>query len=215
MFDDKLEQGRSRWTASMGVSVALHVVFLLALLHRAAPIFVAPSSVAHGNGKKSYHIVYMGSATAEEPETSDNSNIAMKAAPRKKHRETAQVNKPSGHNEIEEGDASDHSARAGTRYGSLMSGPALGHEVRPALPVVFPDPPVSRSELPPGFQGDVIVEVTIDEHGAIIEMKVLKSIGHAIDEKVLATLQNWRYTPATMDGIPIVSKHDVHFHFPG
>lgn len=199
----------------MGVSVALHFVFLMALLHRPAAIFVAPSSVAQGTGEKSYHIVYMASASASEAESSDDAKIALKAARRKKHRETAQVKKPIGRNETEEGEASDHWARAGTRYGSLMSGPALGHDVRPALPVVFPDPPVAKSELPEGFQGDVIVEVTIDEHGAIVEMKVLQSIGHEIDEKVLATLQTWRYTPATMDGVPVISKHDVHFHFPG
>jgi hypothetical protein len=31
---------------------------------------------------------------------------------------------------------------------------------------------------------------------------------------VMATLRNWQFRPATMDGVPVVSKHDVHFHFP-
>ena len=72
----------------------------------------------------------------------------------------------------------------------------------------------ARSELPPGVQGDVVVEVTIDARGNIIEKRILQRIGYGIDEKVLAALEGWRFTPATQDGVPIPSRHDVHFHFP-
>jgi protein TonB len=81
--------------------------------------------------------------------------------------------------------------------------------------VTFPDPHVSRSELPPGVAGDVVVEITIDEAGNIVNRKILQTIGYGIDEKVLATLENWRFRPATRFGMPIPSRQDVHFHFPG
>jgi protein TonB len=81
--------------------------------------------------------------------------------------------------------------------------------------VVFPDPPVARSEFPEGFQGDVIVEVTIDKQGNVVSLRLLHGIGQGIDDKVMATLRNWRYKPAMMDGEPIAEKHDVHFHYPG
>jgi TonB family protein len=105
-------------------------------------------------------------------------------------------------------------ARAGTPYGSLADGPTDGREIRPALPVAFVNPAVSRSELPPGVQGDVVVEVTIDARGNIVEKRILQRIGYGIDEKVLAALEGWRFTPATQDGVPIPSQHDIHFHFP-
>jgi hypothetical protein len=45
-------------------------------------------------------------------------------------------------------------------------------------------------------------------------MKILQSLQQDIDEKCLATLRNWRFRPASMDGIAISSRQDVHFHFP-
>ena len=105
-------------------------------------------------------------------------------------------------------------ARAGTPYGSLAEGPTDGREIRPALPVTFVNPDVSRSELPPGVQGDVVVEVTIDARGNVVAKRILQRIGYGIDEKVLAALEGWRFTPATQDGVPIPSQHDIHFHFP-
>jgi hypothetical protein len=48
----------------------------------------------------------------------------------------------------------------------------------------------------------------------VVESKLLKTIGYGIDQKVLATLQNWHFTPATQDGVAIPSQQDVYFHFP-
>jgi protein TonB len=83
-----------------------------------------------------------------------------------------------------------------------------------AYPTVFPDPPVARAELPPDLKGDVVIEVTIDSTGAVVETRIIQAIGHGIDEKVVATLRQWHFQPATLDGTPVASKHDVHFHFP-
>ena len=96
----------------------------------------------------------------------------------------------------------------------MIDGPITGHEVHVAYPVVYPDPPVARAELPRDLQGDVIIEVTIDSQGNVVEIRILQAIGHGIDEKIVATLRQWRYQPATLDGVPVASKHEVHFHFP-
>ena len=89
-----------------------------------------------------------------------------------------------------------------------------GSEIRPALPMVFPDPPVRRSEIPDGVVGSVIVEVTIDAQGKVVETRLLQGLGHGIEDKVIATLHNWRFRPATKDGVAIPSKQDVYFRFP-
>jgi protein TonB len=86
--------------------------------------------------------------------------------------------------------------------------------VHVAYPVIYPDPPVERSELPRDLIGDVVIEVTIDSQGNVVETKIVQAIGHGIDEKIEATLRRWRYAPATLDGTPVASRHDVHFHFP-
>ncbi len=89
-----------------------------------------------------------------------------------------------------------------------------GHDVKPAFPVVYPSPDLSQVDLPFGYQGEIVVEVTIERDGSVSDMKVIQSVGHGVDEKVLATVQKWRFRPAILDGSPIASKHDVHFHLP-
>jgi protein TonB len=58
------------------------------------------------------------------------------------------------------------------------------------------------------------VEVTIDEQGAVTETRLLQSLEPGIDERVVATVRNWRFKPATVDGVAISSRQDVHFHYP-
>ena len=93
-------------------------------------------------------------------------------------------------------DAPEITAHGGSPWGSRVPGtPLTGPAVMPALPQVFPDPPVSRADLPAGVEGDVIVEVTIDEQGNVTALKLTQGIGHGIDEKVLAILRQWRFPP--------------------
>lgn len=200
---------------SVPVSVVLHVALLALLLwYRPNPIFVTPSSLAMGNGAKSYRIVYFAPAGATtQPEPDERKSLLMaKAKAARKHKAQERQQQTNVANEI---DANNRDASAGSAYGTLFSGAYEGHDVRPAYPVVYPDPPVSRSDFPDGFQGDVIVEVTIDKVGKVIDLRLLHGVGRGIDEKIMATLRNWRYKPATMDGEPIAEKHDVHFHYPG
>ena len=67
---------------------------------------------------------------------------------------------------------------------------------------------------PSGVEGDVIVEVTIDAQGNVVEMKLLQGIGYDVEQKVLAVLQRWHFRPAMRDGVTIASQHIVHFHYP-
>lgn len=217
MFSSIGHDGRRRLHRTIGSSVAAHIALLVfVLLYRANPIFVTPSSLAMGNGDKSYRIVYFAPSGAtnqldpDEREPLLARNFKKKAAPKHKQQEVQQQA-----NVAEKLDANNKDANAGSAYGSLYSGPVDGHDVRPAYPVVFPDPPADRGDLPQGFQGDVIVEVTIDKVGNVIGLRLLQGVGRGIDEKVMATLRNWRYKPAMMDGEPIAEKHDVHFHYPG
>jgi protein TonB len=120
-------------------------------------------------------------------------------------------------NQISQGRASKQDVQgppAGSPFGSLVEGSAVGEEVKPALPIYGPQPEVAPYELPAGLQGDVVVEITIDAQGAVVQTSLVRGLGHGLDEKVLAVLQNWRFHPATRDGVAIPSRQDVYFHFP-
>lgn len=105
-----------------------------------------------------------------------------------------------------------HGAPAGFAYGTLSRGATFGDEVRPALPVTTVDPVTYPWELPEA-EGNVVVEVTIDEQGEIIGKTILRSMGPKLDEKVLAALESWHFHPATRNGVAIASKQDVVYHF--
>ena len=82
-----------------------------------------------------------------------------------------------------------------------------------ALQKFFPYPKPSLSTLPRGTAGDVILNAVIDEHGKISELTLLQGLGPTIDNEVIQTVNQWVYTPATKDGVPVSSVQELHFHY--
>jgi TonB family protein len=76
-----------------------------------------------------------------------------------------------------------------------------------------PDPAIGL-DLLEGMTGDVVVEITIDEQGNVVEAKVLQGLAPLVDQRVLAAVEKWHFAPATRNGAPIPSKQDVHYHLP-
>ncbi len=196
-------------------SVAAHCALLLFLLRSPQPVFVRPSSVAWGQNGISVAPIYLAQAGPEDlrPAAAEPKRALSMPAGRKNPAPVANVQAPQ---EVRQGpnDSAVRVARAGSPYGSLMTGPVTGQEVKPAIPIRFADPTVSRAELPPGVEGNIIVEITIDEVGNVIATRVLQSLGYGLEDKVLAAVRQWRFRPATRDGVPIPSQQDVYFHFP-
>lgn len=214
MYESLPQPGRRRSNLAIGVSVAIHCVVLFLVCRRPDPIFVQPTLLARGDMGHST-LIYSPSAPATpRVKTSHKQNVltmkrdSLVFAP---HNTGSQAPQKQAKASAEEAATS---VRAGSRYGSMYEGTTLGTEVRPAIPTLFPDPALSRAEAPAGVEGDVVVEITIDEAGNVIETKVLKSIGYGIEDKVVAALHNWHFRPATKDGSPIPSKQDYRYHFP-
>ena len=51
-------------------------------------------------------------------------------------------------------------------------------------------------------QGVVLLEAVIDERGQVGRIKVLKSIP-LLDGAAIAAVQEWRYTPTLLNGVPV------------
>jgi TonB family protein len=217
MFEAVPKSGRKRWNRSMLLSLTVHLLFLGALLYRVAPAFISPSDVdlgiPHSLGSRS--IVYLAPVGPEQAKASLNE---PKLALRVKLTPKPKPPKPEPKREQEAAatasDAPLQTARGGSLFGHVPGSPLTGDEVVPAFPDIYPDPPVSRGDLPSGVQGDVIVEVTIDPQGNVVETKVLQGIGYGIEQKVLEVLQRWHFHPAMRDGQTVASQHIVHFHYP-
>ena len=210
----QIERPGGRELRSQLVSVAVHCLLLIFILWPARAIFVRPSSLAAGGRGQVTELINL-------PQEGFESAIALPrptvpATPSAKHPVVTRRRNPDAPTPpvLQASSSPTPSPVAGSQFGSDAYGDVDGHEVRPALPTVFPDPVVSRSEIPDGIAGDVVVEVTIDVQGNVIETRILKPFGYGVEDKVIAVLRNWRFRPATRDGVPIASQQDVYFHFP-
>ena len=97
---------------------------------------------------------------------------------------------------------------------SAQGNNALGAgNVTVALATYFPWPRPDLSTLAHGTRGDVIIDVTIDQQGKVVETQVAQSMGPAIDTSVLSVIQTWTFKPATKDGVAVPSEQELLFHF--
>ena len=203
---------KRRWTAGKSVSLAAHLLLIYLLVAPPSAMIVLPMATMRGDRGTSLAPIYMPAISSDSgtrkksPERTKNTYAKNPylVAPARKPKTLALALT----NQVPKKPEEPH---AGTDLGLFAYGLINGHDVRPALPEIFPDPQVS---IPSGVQGDVIVEVTIDDQGNVIGTKLLQGLDHGIDDKIIATLQTWHFHPATLDGQPIPSQHDVHFHFP-
>jgi TonB family protein len=199
------------------ISVVAHLAILAVIVfHTPKVIELTPAWLAFGDGPHSYKLIYTApDSSSDTPPDAAKLLFSSHAKPQPKPLQKAQQKPaPEPQQFVADAQPGDHDSHAGSPLGTMIDGPITGHEVHVAYPTVYPDPPVARAELPRDLVGDVIIEVTIDSQGNVVETKIVQSIGHGIDEKIEATLRRWHYQPATLDGTPVASRHDVHFHFP-
>jgi len=202
-------------------SLLAHVVLVVALLIPSTPIFVRPSTTLAGKNGTSTVYLYIPSqsatsAVAQELNIEENRHLLLPTPPPKKKQELrkkpALARTPQELHEAES--APSIQPPAGSLYGSLSYGKSNGSEVRPAIRVSGSEPAVYPWDLGNAPEGNIIVEVTIDERGNITNKVVLQSLNPIIDHKVLAALEDWHFLPALRDGDAISSKQDIYYHYP-
>lgn len=210
-LDQVSPAGPRRWSSSLATSLGIHLAILAVLCLPATPIFVRPVLIAHGEGGNATPtsiVLYL----PNDIQLAAQNTQALLSLPTQPHKQPQKSRARKRTNTLEAEKPAD-SLEAGSPLGSGYDGPTSGDEIKPALPDTFPDLKIPQSELG-GATGDVVVEVTIDAQGAVVEEKLLQGLGHGIDERVIAVLHDWHFRPATRNGVPIPSKHDVYFHFP-
>ncbi len=204
-------------------SLLAHGALLVWMLQGPRPMILTPTSLKAGIQNGAVTQLYWpnrGGESAASSEAQTNKRISQTAllnwrspheTKRRRHglsvsTEDAQMPQPT--------QQASSLPPVGSPFGSSAFGLYAGADVRPALPVVSRDPFVSIGEVGEGVEGDVVVEITIDEKGNIVEKKVVRSLNPVVDMKVLAALEAWRFQPATRNGIAIESKQDVSYHYP-
>jgi len=89
------------------------------------------------------------------------------------------------------------------RVGGNISPPTKIRDVRPEYPPVAFDA---------GVMGVVIVEVTVDGKGLVVNTKVLRSVP-LLDQAALDAVRQWQFTPTLLNGspVPVIMTVTVNF----
>jgi protein TonB len=83
---------------------------------------------------------------------------------------------------------------------------------RPAECLSCPRPSYPPAAVRYGLEGDVEVEIVVDEKGRVTVARALS--GHsALREAARKAALGWRYAPATRDGVPVASTRRVPVQF--
>jgi TonB family protein len=231
MFAPLIAEAPARKRNVMASSLVIHGLLFAWLLHTPEPPLLNASSVAPGRNGRVLAQIYFPSPLADDSTSSSpqsatevyrHQRFGHEKLLWKKNHERVTQNQPTPPQLAPSGaeDKSQtatlsnlgHGAPAGLPYGSVPGSAIFGDEVRPALPVTTVDPVVYPWELPP-MEGNVVVEITIDERGTIVRKTVLRSMGEKLDDRFLAALDQWHFQPATRNGVAIVSKQDAIFHY--
>jgi TonB family protein len=91
---------------------------------------------------------------------------------------------------------------------------SIGGNIPPPAPTTERVPVQrSREADAAGITGVVVLEIRVDETGAVSDAKVLRSIP-MLDETALATVKQWRYAPTLVEGRAVPVKMTVTVNFP-
>ena len=110
--------------------------------------------------------------------------------------------------------------RQTARLQQLLAAREPSAALAPASPEPLPRVVHRESpEYPPqakerGWEGQVIVQITVDTLGRVREARVVRSSGHAVlDSAAVAAARRWRFEPARLKGKPVESTLMLPFRF--
>lgn len=97
------------------------------------------------------------------------------------------------------------------RIGNVATIPTSG--VTPPKLASYKRPAYTDEARRRGIEGVVTVEASVDGDGNLKVLRIVKGLGHGLDESALAALKNWRFTPAYRNGqkVSVVTQIDVNF----
>jgi len=78
-------------------------------------------------------------------------------------------------------------------------------------------PPIYTDEaIRENIEGTVTLEATVDLDGRIKILRIVKGLGYGLDQRAIGSVLDWKFAPATKNGIPVeaVTQIEVDFKVP-
>jgi TonB family protein len=206
MFEEStLQQGRRRRSLwPLAVSVALHAGAIAALG------FAAARAPALGAGERPIDVVFLREAIqdAAAPPAASASPEERRAARERQAMLDRLVQPTVVADDASSGTAAGAGAQDGAAPGDAdLPVDAGGGVVPPMLIESSKVQPVYPGEAPSaGELVQVLLELSIDERGKVVGVKVVRGLGPGCDaalEALVAAVRHWRFRPATRYGKPI------------
>lgn len=110
---------------------------------------------------------------------------------------------------------------AGSKVGYVASAflesaiATVGGDVAPPTPKYKPDPGYTPEARRKGIEGTVRFSIIIDTQGSVSDIQqTSQPLGGGLDQKALETVKQWRFNPATRNGVPVAVRvmAEVSFH---
>lgn len=233
MFSSLHRDSNSKQFLSFAASLCLQVAVLLAVAGQQYSQMSGPS-IRHESAHAAVTPIYFQRdlpatpsdpepAPAAEPATPEVAAPEVATKAQADQEEASNTGATGAETSADAGDASGDSNGEGLApfaSWSMNSKPSgfvvFHHQIKNALPVFTPDPPILHANAPAPARGkDVVLEVVIDDQGSIVQAKVLQGIGYGVEISIVQTLSQWIFVPAKVNGMPIASRQQLRFHFPG
>src|SRR5438876_11998382 len=166
---------------ALSISLLVHAIFLGWLLRSPAPTFLTPSFLVQGeNGKYIAHLYWPGKDSEIATDATSGTSFNARNRMAKEHLTWNRVNvaKNAAHLLDQTNDGADsktdiagstvHPRAAGSPYGSVSDGSLSGPDVRPALPIVSPDPRIEVADVADDSRwGDAVTVCTYGAQGNV------------------------------------------------
>ena len=81
-------------------------------------------------------------------------------------------------------------------------------------PIHRPDSPYADEARRRKVEGSVVLQVAIDEHGDVTDVKeTSQPLGHGLDKSAIKTVKTWKFSPAMKSGNPVATTVHVVLSF--
>ncbi len=90
-----------------------------------------------------------------------------------------------------------------------------GSGVKPPRAIYTPSPKVSEEDRndKSKYKGVAVLSMTVSTEGKPTDIKVIKSLGPALDKKAIDAVNTWKFDPATKDCKPVAVQIAVEVTF--
>ena len=89
----------------------------------------------------------------------------------------------------------------------------VGGEVLAPVKIHAPQPAYTEEARMARIQGIVLLQAVLDPQGRVTQLKVLKGLPLGLTESALDTVAQWRYRPATRNGLPVAVYLHISVNF--